>query len=190
MGALIQIDPDGPHTRLCSSLCAACPFASAGCCTSPPEHDWSDVGRVVSLGGREWLLGEIAAGNLVPAARGLAVRRVRRRESLTAPREHKCVYHGARGCMIEPSRRPATCNYFLCDEAYVQGGEPRGEPSALEARRLHRALIDRYTAYDRAIEARIREAFPESVTWDAAFLDWLGEEFQRLAAAPLPAADL
>src|SRR5262249_10583908 len=143
------------------------------CCTSPPEHDWSDVGRVVALGGRDWLLGEIVAKNLVPAARGLAVRRVRRRESASAPRVHKCVYHGAAGCTIDPSRRPPTCNYYLCDEAYAQAGEP----AAGEARGLHRSLIDRYTSYDREIETRICEAFPEGVTWDAAFLDWLGEQF-------------
>jgi hypothetical protein len=180
---MIHLEIAGPHTRLCSTLCAACPFASAGCCTSPPEHDWSDLGRVVAAGGRDWVLAQIAAKNLVPAARGLAVRRVRRRESLTAPREHKCVYHGARGCTIDPSLRPATCNYFLCDEAYVEGGERRGDPAAVAARAQHRALIDMYTAWDRDIEARVRERFPEGVPWDAAFLDWLGQEFERLSTS-------
>src|SRR5690348_16239953 len=129
---MIRIELSGVHTRLCSTLCAECPQGPAGCCVSPPEFDWSDIGRVVSQGGRDWLLEQLAAKNLLPVARGLGLRRELRKESLTAPRENKCVYHGPLGCTITPERRPATCNYFLCEDAFVEGGEGRGESSALE----------------------------------------------------------
>lgn len=180
---MIHLKLAGGDTQLLSSLCASCPQGPTGCCMSPPEYDWSDIGRVVALGGRDWVLEQIALKNLIPSARGLEIRRARRRESNTEPRRNKCVHHGPTGCTIDPSRRPATCNYFLCEDVYVEGGEKRGDSDAMAARRAHAALIDRYTAYDRQITEEIAVAFPEGVRWDAAFLDWLGAEVTRLAAA-------
>lgn len=178
---MIRLALAAENTCLLSTLCASCPFAAAGCCVAPPDHDWSDVGRVVARGGRDFLLAEIRSGNLVPTGRGLAIRRVRRRESDRGPREKKCVYHGPAGCTISHDLRPATCNYYLCDEAYREGGEARGEPSAVEARRAHRALIAMYEGWDRELSAKIEERYPEGVTIDAGFLDWLGEAVSRLA---------
>ncbi len=174
---MIHLELAGPDSRLCSTLCAACPFGPAGCCTSPPEHDWSDIGRVVALGGREFLLAEIAAGNLRPVARGLEIRRVRRRESLVVARVRKCVYHGAEGCTIAPSRRPATCNYFLCDEAYAGGGERRDA-----ARDAHGELMRLYRGWDDALAGEVHARWPDGAPWDAAFLDWLGAAYEALAS--------
>src|SRR4051794_14499648 len=109
---MIRLTVLGESTHLLSTLCAACPQGPAGCCVAPPEYDWSDLGRVVARGGRDFLLAALAARKAEPTRRGLAVRRVRRREGPTLPREAKCVFHGARGCTIDPDRRPATCNYF------------------------------------------------------------------------------
>ena len=175
---MIRLEVFGPHAHLLSTTCAACPHNAAGCCVSPPDHGWSDVGRVVLEGGRAFLLEQIAAKNLIPSARGLAVRRVRGRTSSLAPRQKKCVYHGAQGCTIASSRRPSTCNYFLCEDAYRDAGEARGEPDAVAARRAQAALAALYAAWNREIEAEIAALFPEGPTWDAAFLDWLGAAFE------------
>jgi hypothetical protein len=173
----------GADTQLLSTLCASCPQGPAGCCVAPPEYDWSDIGRVVARGGREWLLGAIAARHVEPAARGLAVRRVRKREARDQPRQSKCAFHGPRGCTIDPDRRPATCNYFLCDDTYREGGEARGDVNARAARRAHGALRTVYERWDAELEQRVRAAWPDGVAWDASFLDWLGAEVRRLEAA-------
>jgi hypothetical protein len=168
----------GADTQILSTLCAACPQGPAGCCVAPPEYDWSDVGRVVASGGRDWLLAQLADRRVAPAPRGLAVKRVKKREQPEQPRLFKCVFHGARGCTIDHALRPSTCNYFVCDDVFRDGGA--AEP---EARRVHALLRDVYERWDRAIAARIAAAWPEGPPWDAAFLDWLGAETTRLAAA-------
>jgi hypothetical protein len=179
---MIRLVQAEAHTRLESTLCAACPQGSLGCCVSPPELGWADVGRIVSRGGRDWILAELAAGNLQLRPDGLAIRRVRRRESALVPRRLKCVYHGGEGCTIPPDRRSATCNYFLCADAFAEGGEARGEPVAARARDAHATLRTRYTRWDRDLAARLGAVWPERATWDAAFLDWLGTEFDAEAA--------
>jgi len=171
----------GPHTQLGSSLCAECPQGPAGCCVAPPHVDWSDVGRIVAGGGRDFLLARIAKKDLTPAHDGLRVRRVKRREAQTEPLERKCVFHGAGGCTIDTALRPATCNYFLCEDAFVVSGERKGSREAVQARRTHATLKQAFERWDVVLAARVAEAFPEGPPWDAAFLDWLGEAFEALA---------
>ncbi|MDI1427966.1 hypothetical protein [Polyangium sorediatum] len=180
---MIRLDIQGAHTQLCSTLCAKCPQGPAGCCKAPPHMDWSDVGRVVAHDGRDFLLTRIAKKDLLPREGGLELRRVKRREAPTEPMERKCVFHGAGGCTIAPTMRPATCNYFLCEDTFIEGGERKGERSAVLARQAHGALRAVYERWDAALSARIAETFPEGPAWDAAFLDWLGEAFVRLEAA-------
>ena len=156
---------------------------------SPPEHGWADLGRVVSTGGKAFLLEQLAAKNLHPTSRGLALRRARGRHSSTEPRQNKCVYHGAKGCTLAASQRPSTCNYYLCEEAYRDAGEPRGEPDAVLARRAQLALGELYSAWNRDLAARIAELWPEGPAWNEGFLDWLGTEMERrLSEASLPRA--
>jgi hypothetical protein len=186
---MIRLEVLGPHTHLLATTCAACPHNAAGCCVSPPDHGWSDVGRVVLGGGRAFLLEQIAARNLLPGARGLAVRRVRGRATSLGPRQKKCVYHGPEGCTIASSRRPSTCNYFLCEDAYREAGEAQGEPAAVAARRAQGALAALYAAWNRELDAQIAALFPEGPAWDAAFLDWLGAAIEaRLREASRAAA--
>ena len=173
---MIRLVVLGPETQLLSTTCAACPHNAAGCCVSPPEHGWSDVGRVVLGGGREFLLEQLAAKNLAPVGRGLALRRVRGRNSTREPRQNKCVYHGAQGCTIASARRPSTCNYFLCEEAYRDAGEGRGEAEAVKAREAQSALSAQYARWNRELAAAIEERWPEGPSWDAGFLDWLAAE--------------
>lgn len=176
---MIRLELAGPHTHLLSTTCHACPHNAAGCCVSPPDHGWSDLGRVVLGGGAAFLLEQLAAGNLTPVARGLALRRVRGRNSITEPRQNKCVYHGAQGCTIASTRRPSTCNYFLCEEAYLDAGEQRGEPEAVKARQAQAALSELYARWNRELADEIERRWPEGPSWDTDFLDWLGAEVGR-----------
>jgi hypothetical protein len=173
---MIRLAVLGPDTQLLSTTCAACPHNAAGCCVSPPPHGWSDVGRLVLDGGREFVLSQLAARNLVPAARGLAVRRVRGRNSIQEPRQNKCVYHGAQGCTIASTRRPSTCNYYLCEEAYLDAGERSGEPDAVKAREAQSALAAQYARWNRELAEAIEQRWPEGPGWDGEFLDWLADE--------------
>jgi hypothetical protein len=179
---MITLASSGLHLRLLSTLCAACPQGPTGCCVSPPRSDFSDLARIVRLGGRDFLLAELAKKNLLPVEGGLEMRKVKKRVSPLEPRKSTCVYHGPRGCTIEHDQRPATCNYFLCDDAYLEGGEPKENPDALAARRAHLALRERYAALDAQLDALVRARHAEGPPWDAAFLDWLGEQLARFDA--------
>lgn len=173
---MIRLVAAGEHTTILSTLCAECPYSPAGCCTAPPRVDLSDVARIVRLGGRDWLIGEIAAGRLFARGHWLVLRREKKVPRPGGPRVAACVYLGDRGCTLEPDRRAATCNYYVCDQALERGG-----PEAGRARAAHAELVERFGAWDAALAERVREAFPEGPPWDAAFLDWLGERFAELS---------
>lgn len=178
---MIHLELAGAHTRLCSTLCGQCPQGSTGCCVSPPAVDWSDIGRIVLLGGRDWLLAEVASGNLIRGADGLRTRLVRKRTSSADPRRARCVYHGPEGCSIAPSRRSATCNYFLCEDTFLEGGERKGDPDALAARRAHAALRAHYSRWTEHLAGRVRSLWPDGPPWDAPFLDWVGAELDAIS---------
>lgn len=178
---MIRLELAGPSAHLLSTTCHACPHNAAGCCVSPPPHGWADLGRVVSSGGREFLLKELAAKNLYPVAGGLALRRARGRSVITEPRQNKCVYHGAGGCTIASSRRPSTCNYYLCEEAYRDAGGP----DAAAGRGAQQALSELYARWNRELAGKITELWPEGPSWDVGFFDWLGAEMdRRMSEAP------
>jgi hypothetical protein len=170
---MIRLVVAGPHTQILSATCSACPHSAAGCCAGPPPLDWSDIGRIVSLGGRDWLLAEIAAGRLVPGDRGLVVRRRRGVARDGGPRIGKCVYHGPSGCTLAHGRRSATCNYYVCD-AVLEA------PGGTEARRLRDGLADVYAAWDASLADELA-AMGAPPAFDAALLDWLGRRFRELA---------
>jgi hypothetical protein len=138
----------------------------AGCCATPPGIEWSDLGRIVARGGRDFLLAEIAAGHLRPGPRGLFIERV---DAPGGDGPKRCVYHGPTGCTIPPDRRAATCNYYVCADALAEGGDPRAA-AVLER------LVERFGACDRLLASRVAARWPEGPPWDGAFLDWLGEE--------------
>ncbi len=169
----LRLTIKGPDTHLLSSLCAACPYSPAGCCVAPPRLDWSDIGRVVTHGGRDWLLEEIAARRIVVGERWLSVTRPKRPLGPGGAREAACVYHGPTGCTIAPERRSATCNYYVCDAARA------GEHEAL-ARETHDALVEKFIAWDAEITRRVAASWPDGPTFDAAFLDWLGATLTEL----------
>jgi hypothetical protein len=168
MALVIRFVARGVHQRLESSLCGACPQGVTGCCAAPPVIAWADLGRIVCLGGRDWLLAELTAGRLYPCARGLAMKRVENPDAANTGREKKCVYHGDGGCTIAHDRRSATCNYYVCDDAL--GGDER-------ARAVRDRLTADYGAWDLILAERVGD--PE---WSAAFLDRLGEDFALLTA--------
>jgi hypothetical protein len=164
--AVIRFVARGVHQRLESALCGSCPQGVTGCCAAPPVIAWADLGRIVTLGGRDWLLSELTAGRLYPCPRGLAMKRVDNPDVASTGREKKCVYHGERGCTIPHDRRSATCNYYVCDDALADDEH---------AREVRERLTTDYGAWDLALAERVGEP-----TWDAAFLDRLGEEFRAL----------
>lgn len=184
---MLRLELAGPDTLLASPLCARCPQGSTGCCAGPPALAWSDLGRVVARGGRDWLISELSAGRLHPCARGLGIRRVENPDAAASGYAKKCVYHGPSGCTISPDRRSATCNYYLCDEAFAEAGEEKGDADVLAARAVHDRLTALYAEQDEALAAWVRARFPEGPPWDAAFLDALGREHAALVARSAPA---
>jgi hypothetical protein len=183
---MLRLTLAGAHTLLTSTLCARCPQGPAGCCASPPAVAFADIGRIVRLGGRDFLLGELAAGRLRPIPRGLAILRA----SPAGDRDARCVYHGPAGCSIPHDRRSATCNYYICDDAFAFAGEGEGEAQRCgglaEARRVHDRLTALYGQWDIAIGERVRSRYPGGPPWDADFFDWLGGEFDRVTADEEP----
>jgi len=175
---MLRLTLAGPHTKILSTLCAACPYSPAGCCVAPPRLDWSDIGRIVTLGGRDWLLEELAAKRLVVGERWLSILRTKRPLSPGGPREAACVYHGPTGCTIAHDRRSATCNYYVCDAG-------RAGDDEVHARTVHDELVASFVAWDASITKRVAATWPEGPTFDAAFLDWLGTTFAELAQAPV-----
>ncbi|WP_434045255.1 MULTISPECIES: hypothetical protein [Sorangium] len=124
----------------------------------------------------------MAVGSLRPGQRGLLMLRVEPRDSDGRALPKRCAFHGHEGCTIPPERRAATCNYYVCDDAFAHGGEPSGNPEALAGRRAHDALVDLYGRWDLELAARIREGWPDGPPWNQDFLEWLGREHERLAS--------
>lgn len=180
---MIRLEVLGAHTHLHSTLCGACPQGPAGCCASPPAIAWADIGRIVALGGGDWLLEEIRAENLRPAPRGLAIRRSEAREDALGSWPRKCTYHGPSGCTVASDRRSATCNYYLCDDAFERGGEGRGDPDAARARRAHEALTELYGRWDLALAERVEAAFPGGAPWNKEFFEWIAMQCAELERA-------
>lgn len=172
---MIRLELLGAHTRIHATLCSRCPQGPAGCCASPPGVEWSDLGRIVSLGGTAWLLEQIAAGNLRPGGRALNIRR--READAAGPR--RCVFHEGQGCTIAADRRSATCNFYVCDDALLQGGEARGDADAKAGREALDLLMAIHGRWDQEIADQVRATWPDGPPWDAAFLAWLGEEYSR-----------
>lgn len=177
---MIRLEMANEHTRLHSTLCMQCPHGSTGCCASPPGVDWADIGRIVGLGEREWLLEQIATGRLHRGARGLLIERVTNREANAGVWPTKCVYHGPQGCTIQPEQRSATCNYYICDDAFAVGGEQQGDSDAVQGREIHAILMALYGRWDIALGERIATCYSNGAPWDGPFLDWVGTEYARL----------
>lgn len=184
---MIRLALAGPDTLALSSLCARCPAGPAGCCATPPGMEWSDAGRIVGRGGASFLLRQIAEGSLYPGPRGLNLRRV----DGPAGEPRRCVFLGVAGCTLPPEQRAATCNYYVCEDALIEGGEAGGEPHAVGARRARDRLTETLARWDGEIGALVAARWPEGPPWDEGFLAWLGERFaervpRRLRLGPPP----
>jgi hypothetical protein len=185
---MITLRRRGPHTHLEAEMCRRCPQGSTGCCAAPPVVAWADLGRIVTLGGRDWLLAELAAGNLYPCPRGLALRRVDNPDAADTGRAKKCVYHGPEGCVVPADRRSATCNYYVCDEAWAEAERSR---DVRAARAMQERLTNSYAEWDLVLGARVRaraargdgvrDPSGAGFVIDAPLLDSLGEQFRALA---------
>ena len=160
-----------------SPLCRRCPQGRAGCCAAPPAVAWTDIGRIVRHGGRDFLLAEMREGRLSPSPRGLAIRRV----PASADFPVRCTYLGPgdRGCILEPERRSATCNYYLCEDAFVLA-ENEGDSNMRSIRQAHDRIAELLGVCDLELSASVDERFPNGPRWDEAFLDWLANEFDAV----------
>src|SRR4051812_10212352 len=168
---MIRLELLGAHTRVHATLCNACPQGPAGCCASPPGVEWSDLGRIVSLGGAAWIQEQLAAGNLKRGGRALNIRR--READDAGPR--RCVYHAGQGCTIPVERRTATCNFYVCDDAFASEAGGPAAPSVAEGKAAVDLLMGTHGAWDAAIAERIHARWHDAPPWDAAFLAWLGD---------------
>ena len=181
---MLRLKLAGPHTTVTSSLCARCPHSPAGCCVAPPRYDWSDIGRVVTLGGRSWLVEQLALGHLQHNEHGLTLQRLKGRAlpQPDSPRITKCVFHDGRsGCTIPESRRPATCNFYVCESALTEG--ERDGANADRVREAHDATVASFVRWDASLTETIRARWPEGPPYDDAFFAWLGDAFSRLVDA-------
>lgn len=156
----------GRDTTLVTTLCTACPHGASGCCVVPPRLALADIARIVSHGGRDWLLGEISAGRVVLHAAWMIVTRT-----------GACVYLGNRGCTIAHEKRPATCNFYVCESALDAGGE-----SAAAARAARDQQERDYARWDSELATRAHARTPDGLTFDAATLDFLASELARMDA--------
>ncbi len=175
---MIRLVVAGANTAISSTLCAQCPYSPAGCCTAPPRVDLSDIARIVIRGGRDWLIDEVAAGRLIRNGRALVVKRRKAVAGPDGPRIATCAYHGPQGCTIAHDRRPATCNYYVCEEALAEGGT-----EGARARDVHADLVETFTRWDAELARLIDQRWPEGAPFDAPFLDWLGATFREISNA-------
>ena len=182
---MLRLTRKGPDSQIASSLCASCPHSPAGCCIAPPNLRFTDLARIVGLGGRDWLLAELAAGTLETEPRGLSIRRVtgRATDARGAPRIRKCAFHGSSGCTIDESRRSVTCNLYICESALHT--DKLDADVARAARTLHAAVVADLVHVGTELEARVRDTFPEGPAYDAAFFDWLSAAWKEIYGAPV-----
>lgn len=172
---MLRLQLAGVDTLLLSPLCRRCPQGRAGCCAAPPAIAWADIGRIVTLGGRDFLLAEMAAGRLLPSPRGLSILRVPEKDDFPA----RCAYLGPadQGCVLDPRRRSATCNYYLCEDGFVLA-EQEADPLVFKARQSHDRIADFLGRCDLELSELVQAHFRDVPPWDAAFLDWLAVLFQ------------
>lgn len=172
---MLRLQLAGVDSLLLSPLCRRCPQGRAGCCAAPPAIAWADIGRIVTHGGRDFLLAEIQENRLTPSPRGLAIQRVPAKDEFPA----RCTYLGPadQGCVLPPQRRSATCNYYLCEDAFVLA-QQQTDPLVPQARVAHDRIEDFLGRCDQELSELIQFRHPNGPPWDAPFLDWVAVLFR------------
>lgn len=162
----LRVLNSGADTIILTSLCSRCPHGPKGCCVVPPRLALADIARIVHHDGRAWLQGEVAAGRIV--AKGSFM-------ILTRP-AGACVYLGDEGCTITHEKRPATCNFYVCEQA-VDGGDDTADAARQTRDRLERELAQR----DADLLALLSQRAPNGIAFDEETLVFLGTEHARHA---------
>lgn len=173
----------GPDTAIVSTLCASCPQGPTGCCTSPPPMDFVDAARLARAGQQAFLLEKIRDKSLIVSTHGLVLRRTKNRTSADERRKKRCVFHGPLGCTILESQRPATCNYYVCDDVYREGKETGASDVVQEAQLVHQRLAAQNVAWADTLKQWVSSEYPDGPPWDEAFLYRLALRFDELLAA-------
>lgn len=173
----IRLKLDGAHTRIHAELCAQCPHNAAGCCAAPPALAWTDIGRIASLSGIAFLLGELESGRLKPSPLGLAIQRQASGELSGISMPARCIYLSKTGCVLEEGQRSATCNYYVCEEALNEGGSAK---NIKKTRLAYETLSTLYAQWDMELGKSVHSRYPQGPPWDRAFLMELKEAFERL----------
>jgi Fe-S-cluster containining protein len=128
---------------------------------------------------------QIALGNLMITPQGLRIRRTKGRLVPGQRRHLRCVFLGPEGCTIDPDLRPATCNYYVCEEGL--GGPIRGPVGEGEPFVAYAALRELWRRWNEDIEARVAAAWPDGPGWDEPFFAWLAALLrEREVEAGLP----
>ncbi len=142
--------------------------------------DFVDAARVVRGGHGAFLLEKIRDKSLLISENGLTLRRKKGRASREEPRRQACVFHGPAGCTILEAQRPATCNYYVCDDVYREGIESGGGALVEEAKSVHRRLAAQNAAWEEALRQWVCAEHPDGPPWDEAFLHGLARRFDEL----------
>jgi hypothetical protein len=81
--------------------------------------------------------------------------------------------------VLRPQQRSATCNYYLCDDAFALA-ENEGELGVISVKHAHDRIAEFLGGCDMELSVRVAERFPEGPVWDEAFLDWLAGELDEV----------
>lgn len=173
----VRLHLDGAHTRIHAELCIQCPHNPAGCCAAPPAVAWTDIGRIASLAGIDFLLTELEHGRLKPSPLGLSIQRQPASSLMDRAMPARCIYLGPAGCTLGEHQRSATCNYYICEEALAEGGPVK---TMKQAKRAHESLSAFYAQCDLELGQLVHSRHPDGPPWDRAFLVGLKEGFEQI----------
>jgi hypothetical protein len=67
----------------------------------------------------------------------------------------------------------------LCEDAFVLAEQER-DPLVSASRLAHDRITDLFGQCDIVLSTLVSDRFPDGPSWDAAFFDWLGVEFEKL----------
>ena len=145
-------------------LCDRCPELPQACCTHIPRFRPDDVLWMKEAG----MLGDLrkwfALPNFSPGRGYFDILPVQGR---------RCYFHGAAGCALDISARPAACRIYLCFGARDAANIPDD---------VFHEVLDSFMRLPRELEAQARHrGIAGPLSWvDGFTVDWTSDEARRL----------